>query len=86
MTFAAKIAGVDVSLDTVWQHAETRSERDFWEIAQARRDRGVSDQAILREWGYTQEEILRFEEEISASDTVTGNAVARAFNAGTSLV
>lgn len=85
MTFAARMAGADVTLSTVWAPAETRSERDYWELAQARRDRGVSDQAILREWGYKDAEIETFATEIADAGTVTGNAVAQAFNRGTAL-
>lgn len=85
MRFAARIAGADVDLTTVWQSAETRSDRDYWELAQARRDRGISDQAILREWGYTDEEIAVFAQEIAEGSTATGDALAQAFNRGTAI-
>ena len=85
LEFAVRMAGAEVDLTTVWESAETRSERDYWELAQAKRDRGVSDQAILREYGYTDEEIAGFAQEIADAGTVTGDAVARAFNRGTSL-
>lgn len=78
-------SGTEANLSPVWKSAESRSDNDFWRNAGLRRDRGVSDQQILREFGYTDEEIEKMLEEIAEKGDAMGEAMARAFNRETSL-
>lgn len=77
--------GEIIEASVEWRPAESRSELEFWQTSQTRRDRGVSDQQILREWGYSDEEIESMLEEIAEKGDQMGEMMASAFNRGTGL-
>lgn len=77
--------GTETDLHVIWRSAESRSDNDFWRNAGLRRDRGVSDQQILREFGYTDEKIAEMMDEIEQSGADLGDVMARAFNRGAAL-
>lgn len=83
MTFALRVAGIsDTELSVQWQPAESRIDKEFWEVAALRAERGVSDQQILREFGYTDAEIEQMADEAQATADKVGAAMGAAFNAG----
>ena len=86
MLYALRGSGIAVNdLEVTWRNPEPRSELDFWGVSQTKRDRGVSDQQILREWGYSDEEIESMLDEIAEKGDAMGELMARAFNRGSSI-
>lgn len=86
MEHALRIAGKsNAQLRTIWQRAETRDDREFWEVAAIRREMGVSPQQILREYGYSDKEIEKFREEIAEHTQLMTGLAAQAFNQGVAL-
>jgi hypothetical protein len=75
-----RTTGKPTRLKTQWKSAEPRSDTDFWSQAVVKREMGVSPVQILKEGGYSDEEIARFPDEMQAFDNTMGDAVARAFN------
>jgi hypothetical protein len=66
MRLALRMVGIAEGVDELrvaFEPAAPRSERDFWEVAAVRASLGVSPQQILREAGYSQEDIDRFFDE-----------------------
>lgn len=52
-----------LELDTNWKDTKPRNEVEFWTNAQVKTMLGVSQRQVLREAGYTDEQIDKFEEE-----------------------
>lgn len=77
--------GTQANLSVLWKSAESRSDNDYWRNAGLRRDRGVSDQQILREFGYSDDKIEEMLEEIAEKGDQMGEMMAQAFNRGVSL-
>lgn len=79
MALAVRIdSGTVVALETTWEDPAPRSETDSWSVAVLQKQAGVSQRQILRERGYTEEEIDQMGEERAAE----AEAAAAAFNAG----
>lgn len=79
MALAVRIdGGAEVLLETTWEDPAPRSETDSWSTAVLQKQAGVSQRQILRERGYTEEEIDKMAED-KASEA---EAAAAAFNAG----
>lgn len=62
MRFALKVEGkaVPEALDCNWANLKPRDQKAEWEIAGLKKDLGVSKQQILREQGYSEEQIEQF--------------------------
>lgn len=69
------------SLKTQWKSAESRSDQDFWDQAIIKRQMGVSPSQILKEGGYSEEEINRFPDESREFDELLAEAAMREFDA-----
>lgn len=67
-------------LKTMWKSPESRSDQDFWSQAVVKRELGVSPAQILKEGGYSDEQIERFPDELREFDASMSDAMARAFN------
>lgn len=67
-------------LKTLWKSPESRSDSDFWKSAVVKREIGVSPVQILKEAGYSDEEIQRFPDEMQGFDGTMADAMAKAFN------
>jgi hypothetical protein len=67
-------------LKTQWKSAEARSDQDFWSQAVVKREMGVSPTQILKEAGYSDEEIERFPLEMRDFNETMADAMTRAFN------
>lgn len=52
-----------LELDTNWKDTKPRNEKESWEVAQIKAELGVSKEQILREAGYTEEQINEFRQE-----------------------
>jgi len=52
-----------LELDTNWKDTKPRNELESWQVAQMKSELGVSKEQILREMGYTDEQIEKFREE-----------------------
>ena len=84
--FGTAVADVDeMRLSALWDDAETRNEKSHLETLQIKSDLGVTKRQILRELGYTQEQL----DEMVADETVErqqntniGAEILRSFNAG----
>lgn len=85
MGHALKIEGTEPDVRVNWARAETRNEREFWELSAIKREMGVSPQQILREYGYSDDEIEQFKAELAEhTETMMGMA-AQAFNQGSAI-
>jgi hypothetical protein len=86
MSHALKIEGeADPVANINWARAESRDEREFWELAAIKREMGVSPQQILREYGYTDAEIEDMRAEFGEHTETMANLAARAFNQGAAI-
>jgi hypothetical protein len=63
-----------IELDVNWKDTKPRNEKESWEIAQLKSGLGVSKEQILREMGYTDEQIEQFKSE-AAANGVTPDAL-----------
>lgn len=52
-----------LEFDCNWKDTKPRNEGEAWDIAEKKAARGVSDPQILREQGYTQDQIRQFRRE-----------------------
>jgi hypothetical protein len=52
-----------LELDTNWKDTKPRNHKEEWEIAGMKAERGVSDEQLLREQGYTDDQINQFKRE-----------------------
>jgi hypothetical protein len=66
-----------VELDVNWKDTKPRNEKESWEIAQIKSALGVSREQILREQGYTDEQIEEFQAEAQASGVVSSETMSR---------
>jgi hypothetical protein len=83
MEFLLELDGVDGSnIRVLWKDAETRSEVNFWTNAVIKNQLGVSGTQILREAGYSPEDIERFAEELQFESEDIADQMLRAFNSG----
>ena len=76
-----------VQLRTVWDPAEPRSEREFWEIAQMKMAAGIPEEQIWQEGGYSADEIARFkkqaeEQRQANAEQMAGMLAQRQFDRG----
>lgn len=85
MGHALKIEGANADVRVNWARAETRNEREFWELAAVKREMGVSPQQILREYGYTDREIQAFRDELAEHTETMAGLAAKAFNQGAAI-
>jgi hypothetical protein len=75
----------DVDTDDIkadWQTTVPVNEREEWEVALLQTEAGVSKRQVLKERGYTDEEIDRMESEKGQEDQALGQAAMRMFNRG----
>jgi len=82
------IAGgpADAPLSAIWESAESRDERLEAETATLKKELGVSTEQLLRELGYTPDQIEQMAEEREVGGTDVGEALLRAFERGGSTV
>jgi hypothetical protein len=66
-----------VELDVNWKDTKPRNEKESWEIAQIKSALGVSREQILREQGYTDEQIEQFQTDAAASGVVSSETMSR---------
>jgi hypothetical protein len=85
MGHALKIEGANADVRVNWAKAETRNEREFWELAAIKREMGVSPQQILREYGYSDKEIEGFRDELAEHTETMAGLAAQAFNQGAAI-
>ena len=85
MGHALKVEGTEPDARVNWARAETRNEREFWELGAIKREMGVSPQQILREYGYTDAEIEQFAQEIGEHTETMAGLAARAFAQGSAI-
>lgn len=84
MAFAVQIEhGLKVDgleFDTNWKDTKPRNQLEEWQIAEMKAERGVSDEQILEEQGYTTEQIEKFREanggRLSVSQVLTPSVPA----------
>lgn len=76
----------DAPLSTIWESAESRDERLEAETATLKKELGVSTNQILRELGYTPDQIEQMAEEREVGGTDVGEALLRAFDRGGTTV
>jgi hypothetical protein len=67
-----------LQLDTNWKDTKPRNEVEFWTNAQVKTMIGVSNRQVLREAGYTDEQIDKFEEEKQSEMTPEDAALVQA--------
>lgn len=66
------------TLDVNWKDTKPRNEKESWEIAQLKNSLGVPSEQILREQGYSDEQLEEFERLRAAADvTPSGAALER---------
>lgn len=73
------------AIEPVWQTPESRSDREIWELAALKRAAGVPLDQVLREAGYTEEEIAEFARQRAEEQRQEMDAFAQAFDAGEAL-
>lgn len=84
MQFALQINGVQTeSLICNWRDPAPRNERDQAETLLLKQQLGVSDAQLLREAGYTEEQIVAFAVERAAQPAALGTQLLTAFDRGT---
>lgn len=66
----------------IWKPAEPRSDREYWELAQLKRAAGVPDRQIWIEAGYTEEQVMEFEQAASERREAAAASFGVAFNRG----
>jgi hypothetical protein len=86
MSFALEIAGftpeIASGITPVWSPAESRSEQEFWTIAQLKASVGVPASQIFAEAGYKPKEIESFMAEINAKAVSAADNLGLAFGRG----
>ena len=73
------------TLDTTWDDPETRNEQSHLEALRIKLELGVTKHQVMREMGYTQEQIDVMDAESTeerAQETNIGAEILRNFNAG----
>ncbi len=63
---------LDIELGTNWKDTRPRNEQEMWNIAGMKKAAGVSQKQILREMGYTDEQIKRMREENAQNQQTFG--------------
>ncbi|MBI2954244.1 MAG: hypothetical protein HYY30_08020 [Chloroflexi bacterium] len=68
MSFALRIAGKggDVRLSALWRDPTSRNELDQAQVAALKAQIGVSERQLLREFGYSEDQIDQMEQEKEA--------------------
>lgn len=85
MRYALLLAGKDIPIDQLnieWQDPLPVNDTETWTVAGMKKDLGVSQKQILREMGYSEEEIEQFEEESAEEAEAAAEAMAKQFSAG----
>lgn len=74
----------ELRITATWDDTETRIESDFWDIQTKKKGLGVPNRQLLKEGGYSEEEIAEFEavDELQTEKDI-GNALLRSFESGT---
>lgn len=89
MALALRIAGVaGEQADAIapeWMSAETRSEREAWDLALMKKATGVPNAQLWAENGYTEEQVVQFEEAAQVAQDQQAFRLGAAFNAGGGL-
>lgn len=82
LTFAAAIDGIALpgQLDIMWQEASPRSDADQAVVALAKKQVGVSNEQLQREWGYSEEEIQRMGAEAQAQRELEAEQMQKRLN------
>jgi len=81
MQFALTLTGVTVDgLTCNWQDPAPRNERELVETLLLKKQLGVSDNQLLREAGYTEEQIATFATERETQQAALGEAMLTAFD------
>lgn len=84
MSFALRVEGAadGTYVTPIWKSAESRSERETWELAALKRAAGLPESQILREAGYNADEIAKFQAEKDAAAKKQAETFARSFDRG----
>lgn len=84
MAFAMTIQGSEPSsrLSTIWESASPRSDKETWEVAALKQAAGVSRSQILREGGYSAEEVKEMLAEQQAEEDAQAEREAQMFDRG----
>jgi len=84
MMLALRMAGLseEAHLSTLWQDTAPRSEREFLEGLLLKQQIGASNDALLREAGYSPEQIEQMHAEVGSASSQLGDRLLAAFNQG----
>lgn len=81
--FVCEIAKVDPgTIETTWDDTTPHSEKDQAETALTKTQAGVSKPQVLRELGYTDDQITKMQEENQADRDAASKVAVAAFNSG----
>lgn len=84
MAFALQVEGAspDTVVTPIWKPAETRSDRETWELAMMKRSVGIPDEQIWKEAGYSGDEIQAFTAAAEKKRQEQMEQFAQSFNRG----